>query len=103
MSNLFMSITVGAFSLSHRVVLPALTRMRSDRPGNLPNALMADYYAQRATPGGLLIAEATCITRQGNGGYASPGIETDEQVAAWRPHSRCEARQACGGLRSWLR
>ena len=84
MDKLFEPVRVGAFDLKHRVVLAPLTRMRSDMPGNVPGALMATYYAQRATPGGLMISEATYITRQGNGGYASPGIETDEQVVGWR-------------------
>jgi N-ethylmaleimide reductase len=84
MSKLFTPVQVGAFNLNHRVVLAPLTRMRSDMPDNVPGAAMAEYYAQRATPGGLLIAEATFIARQGNGGYASPGIETDAQAAGWR-------------------
>ena len=85
MGKLFTPVRVGALDLSHRVVLAPLTRMRSDMPGNVPGAAMRDYYRQRATPGGLLIAEATFISRQGNGGYASPGIEDEAQVAGWRP------------------
>jgi N-ethylmaleimide reductase len=84
MSELFAPIRVGAFDLSHRVVLAPLTRMRADMPGNIPGQAMVEYYEKRATPGGLLIAEATYITRQGNGGFGSPGIETDEQAAGWK-------------------
>ena len=84
MAKLFSPIRIGAFDLAHRVVLAPLTRMRSQMPGNVPGEAMVEYYAQRATSGGLLIAEATYISRQGNGGYGSPGIETDDQVAAWR-------------------
>jgi len=84
MAKLFSPIRIGAFDLTHRVVLAPLTRMRSQMPGNVPGEAMKEYYAQRATPGGLLIAEATYISRQGNGGYGSPGIETDDQVAGWR-------------------
>ncbi|KAB1073278.1 oxidoreductase [Methylobacterium planeticum] len=83
MSALFEPVQVGAFALTHRVVLAPLTRMRSEMPGNVPGDAMVEYYAQRATPGGLLIAEATFISRQGNGGYASPGIEDEAQVAGW--------------------
>ncbi|WP_267358929.1 MULTISPECIES: alkene reductase [unclassified Methylobacterium] len=83
MSTLFRPVQVGAFALDHRVVLAPLTRMRSEMPGNVPGEAMVEYYAQRATPGGLLIAEATFIARQGNGGYASPGIEDEAQVAGW--------------------
>ena len=84
MSKLFSPIRIGAIELSHRVVLAPLTRMRADVPGNVPGDLMVTYYEQRASQGGLLIAEATFITPAGNGGYGSPGIYTDEQVAGWQ-------------------
>jgi N-ethylmaleimide reductase len=84
MPKLFSPIRVGAFDLSHRVVLAPLTRMRADVPGNVPNDLMATYYGQRASEGGLMITEATFIAPPGNGGYASPGICSDAQVAGWR-------------------
>jgi N-ethylmaleimide reductase len=84
MSKLFSPIRIGAIDLSHRVVLAPLTRMRADTPGNVPGDLMATYYGQRASEGGLLITEATFIAPTGNGGYASPGIFTDAQVAGWR-------------------
>ncbi len=84
MSKLFSPIRIGAIDLSHRVVLAPLTRMRADVPGNVPGDLMATYYGQRASRGGLMIAEATFISPTGNGGYASPGIFTDAQVAGWR-------------------
>ena len=84
MPDLFTPVVVGALALDHRVVLAPLTRMRSDLPGNVPGALMAAYYGQRASRGGLLIAEATFISRQGNGGYGSPGIADDAQAAGWR-------------------
>jgi N-ethylmaleimide reductase len=84
MSKLFSPIRIGAIDLSHRVVLAPLTRMRADVPGNVPNDLMAIYYGQRASRGGLMITEATFISPSGNGGYASPGIFTDAQVDGWR-------------------
>jgi N-ethylmaleimide reductase len=84
MSKLFSPIRIGAIDLSHRVVLGPLTRMRADLPGNVPNGLMATYYGQRASQGGLMITEATYVSPTGNGGYASPGIVTDAQVAGWR-------------------
>ena len=84
MPSLFTPIRVGAFELSHRVVLAPLTRMRAELPGNVPGPAMVEYYEQRATPGGLLIGEATFVSRQGNGGFGSPGIENDEQAAGWR-------------------
>lgn len=84
MPNLLTPTTVGAFSLQHRVVLAPLTRMRSEVPGNVPGPLMVEHYGQRATGGGLLITEATFVSRQGNGGYGSPGIENDDQREGWR-------------------
>jgi N-ethylmaleimide reductase len=84
MSKLFTPIRIGAFDLDHRVVLAPLTRMRSEMPGNVPGAAMVEYYRQRATHGGLMIAEATFVSRQGNGGYGSPGIENNAQAAGWR-------------------
>jgi N-ethylmaleimide reductase len=84
MSKLFTPIRIGAIELSHRVVMAPLTRMRADLPGSIPNDLMSGYYAQRATRGGLIVAEATSIVPEGSGGYGSPGIFTDAQAAGWR-------------------
>ncbi len=60
-----------------------MTRMRATLPGNVPGDLMAEYYGQRASLGGLMITEAAFISPTGNGGYAAPGIFTDAQVAGW--------------------
>ena len=81
---LFDPLSLGDLTLAHRVVLAPLTRMRSTQPGDVPNALNALYYAQRATPGGLLISEATQISLEGKGYPATPGIYSPEQVAGWR-------------------
>ena len=58
--------------------------MRSTQPGDIPNSLNATYYAQRASKGGLLIAEATQISLQGKGYPAAPGIHTPEQIEGWK-------------------
>jgi len=68
--------------LPNRVVLAPMTRAKAG-PERLPNALMAEYYAQRASAG-LVITEATTVSRQGNGWVNSPGIYTDAQGEAWR-------------------
>jgi N-ethylmaleimide reductase len=99
MSNyprLLSPLQVGDLQLSHRVVMAPLTRLRSSQPGDVPNALNAEYYAQRATPGGLLISEATQISRQGKGYPAAPGIHSAEQVEGWRLVT--QAVHAKGGL-----
>ena len=83
MSKLFTPVRAGALSLGHRVVMAPLTRMRSD-PGDRPSGLMRDYYTQRASQGGLIVSEATPISRQGYGYAGAPGIYDDAQIAGWR-------------------
>jgi N-ethylmaleimide reductase len=68
--------------LKNRVVMAPLTRSRAGAR-RLPNALMAEYYAQRASAG-LIITEATVVSKQGIGWLNSPGIYTDEQGEAWK-------------------
>jgi 2,4-dienoyl-CoA reductase-like NADH-dependent reductase (Old Yellow Enzyme family) len=92
---LFEPIKVGTQELKHRVVLAPLTRMRADR-STIPNDMMQDYYAQRATPGGLLICEATNISRTSGSYVRVPGIYTKEQIAAWKKIT--DAVHAKGGI-----
>lgn len=68
--------------LKNRVVMSPLTRSRAGVE-RMANALMAEYYAQRASVG-LIVTEATVISRQGIGWLNSPGIYTDEQAEAWK-------------------
>lgn len=81
---LFKPVSIGAFRPKNRVVMAPLTRMRSSPPGNVPNAMNAEYYGQRATCGSLLVSEATQVSQQGQGYPLTPGIHSDEQVAGWR-------------------
>lgn len=83
MSAMFTPFAIGPQTLAHRVVMAPLTRMRAG-PGEVPTALMATYYAQRATPGGLLISEATPVSPRGFGYAHTPGIFTRAQAAGWR-------------------
>jgi N-ethylmaleimide reductase len=83
MTALFDSLKIGDLTLSNRVIMAPLTRMRSTQPGNIPNALNAEYYAQRASAG-LIISEATQISQQGQGYPATPGIYSAEQVEGWK-------------------
>jgi N-ethylmaleimide reductase len=82
--NLQSPISFGSIQLGHRVVMAPLTRLRSKQPGNIPWELNVEYYRQRASPGGLLISEASQISPQGQGYPASPGIHSDAQVEGWR-------------------
>lgn len=83
MPTLFDPIQLGAISAPNRIVMAPLTRARSTRE-HVPTALMVDYYTQRASAG-LILSEATGISRQGLGWPYAPGLWNAEQVAAWRP------------------
>jgi N-ethylmaleimide reductase len=81
-SDLFSPGSLGAIRISNRVAMAPLTRARADLEG-VQTSLAAGYYGQRASAG-LIIAEATNISRQGRGYAYTPGIYTQEQVRAWR-------------------
>ncbi|MBS3995900.1 MAG: alkene reductase [Hydrogenophaga sp.] len=79
---LFSPLQAGALTLPNRVLMAPLTRARASA-GHLPNALMAEYYAQRASAG-LIVTECTMISPATSAFVAEPGIYNDEQVQAWR-------------------
>jgi len=93
---LFSPLQIGPYQLEHRVALAPLTRMRAEKPGLSPRPLNVEYYAQRATPGGLLIAEASPVTATGFGSPGVPGIYTEQQIAGWR--KVVDAVHAKGGV-----
>src|SRR6478752_8023345 len=80
---LFQPFRLGPFNLRHRIVMAPLTRSRARQPGNVPSALNACYYAQRASAA-LIISEATQVSMQGQGYAWTPGIHSREQVEGWR-------------------
>lgn len=82
-SPFFTPVNLGLHTLKNRIVLPPLTRQRSTQPGNIANALMAEYYQQRAGAG-LLVTEGTQIEPRGQGYAWTPGIHSPEQIAGWR-------------------
>ena len=82
-SPLFAPLALGPLTLPNRMVMAPMTRARSTQPGDVPNAMMATYYAQRASAG-LIVSEATQISRQGQGYSFTPGIYTEAQVQGWR-------------------
>nr|WP_315591734.1 alkene reductase [uncultured Cupriavidus sp.] len=94
MSRLFTPVKVGPYEFEHRVVLAPLTRMRA-HDGAVPGPLMAEYYAQRSSPGAFLIGEATIAAPNGNGYLGAPGLYDDSQIAGWRLVT--EAVHAKGG------
>ena len=83
LQRLFQPYRLGALELPNRIVMAPMTRCRTTQPGDVANALMAQYYAQRASAG-LIISEATQISRQGQGYSFTPGIYSAEQLAGWR-------------------
>lgn len=82
MPRLVDPIAIGDFRLPNRVVMAPLTRCRASA-GRVPNALMAEYYTQRASAG-LILTEATSVTPLGVGYPNTPGIWSDEQVEGWK-------------------
>jgi N-ethylmaleimide reductase len=94
--SLFSPLQVGPYRLQHRVVMAPLTRMRAERSSFAPRALNAEYYGQRTTPGGLIIAEASPVMATGRGNPATPGIYSDQQIRGWR--GVVDAVHAKGGV-----
>lgn len=82
MSVLFEPLTIGDLKVPNRIFMSPLTRTRAhDR--RVPNAMMAEYYQQRATAG-LIFTEATSVTPMGVGYPDTPGIWSEEQTEAWK-------------------
>ncbi len=82
MPNLFDPLKLGDLTLPNRIIMAPLTRCRASE-GRVPNALMAEYYAQRADAG-LIISEATAVTPMGVGYPDTPGLWSQEQVEGWK-------------------
>jgi N-ethylmaleimide reductase len=80
--SLFTPLQLGAIRLPNRIIMAPLTRMRAGA-GNVPTAMNANYYAQRASAG-LIISEGTAISPDAHGYPSAPGIYTAEQIAGWR-------------------
>jgi N-ethylmaleimide reductase len=93
MPSLFDPVAIGPMTLKNRIWMAPLTRGRATREA-VPTPIMADYYAQRADAG-LIISEATGISREGLGWPFAPGLWKDDQVEAWKPVT--EAVHARGG------
>ena len=93
MTSLFDPIQIGDIAAANRIVMAPLTRNRA-AAHQVPTDLMATYYAQRASAG-LIIAEATQISAEGQGYLDTPGIYSPEQVAGWKKVT--DAVHAAGG------
>jgi N-ethylmaleimide reductase len=93
MPTLFDPIALGAIHCPNRILMAPLTRGRAN-PGSVPNDLMRLYYEQRASAG-LIISEATGISKEGLGWPNAPGLWTAAQTEAWKPIT--EAVHQAGG------
>jgi 2,4-dienoyl-CoA reductase-like NADH-dependent reductase (Old Yellow Enzyme family) len=83
MPSLLDPIVIGDLKLPNRILMAPLTRNRSSGAARVPNALMRDYYVQRASAGAI-ISEATSVTPMGVGYPHTPGVWSQEQVDGWR-------------------
>ena len=86
MTTLFDPLKVGDLTLPNRIFMAPLTRSRAGT-ARIPNALMAEYYAQRASAG-LILTEATVVSPMGIGYAETPGIWSAEQVEGWKLTTR---------------
>jgi len=84
-TDLFSPLKLGSLELPNRIFMAPMTRNRA--PDNIPNAMMAEYYRQRAM-GGLLITEGSQISEQAVGYPATPGIYSSAQVEGWKQVTR---------------
>ena len=80
---LFQPLKVGNLEIKHRIVYAPLTRCRAFN--GIPSEMAQEYYAQRATEGGLMISEGTLVSDKAHGYPCTPGVYTKEQVEAWKP------------------
>jgi N-ethylmaleimide reductase len=80
--ELFLPLVFGPYEIRNRIVMAPLTRSRA-QAGDVPGALAAEYYRQRASAG-LIVAETTQISAQGKGYGFTPGIYDAAQVAGRR-------------------
>jgi len=78
--KLFEPLKVGRMQLKHRVVMAPLTRMRATVPGNTANDMNAVHYGQRASEGGLIIAEASQVVPGGSAAPTTPGIPREGRL-----------------------
>jgi N-ethylmaleimide reductase len=81
MSVVYSKTVLGLLTLQNHLVMSPLTRNRAT--GNIPNALMLEYYAQRATAG-LIITEGTSPSPDGLGYPRIPGVFSQDQVEGWK-------------------
>ncbi len=95
MSRLFTPIRLGAYDLAHRVALAPMTRLRTIQPGDIPSPMMAAFYGQRASEGGLEIVEGVSISMTARSYLGAASFFHDGQAAGWK--AVADAVHAKGG------
>ena len=95
MDKLFSPITVGPYALSHRVVLAPMTRLRTIQPCDIPSPMMAEFYGQRASAGGLVLIEGTSISISARSYFGGASFFHDGQTEGWK--TVADAVHAKGG------
>ena len=81
-ADLLAPVRLGAYEIANRIVMAPLTRNRAG-PGNAPQDINVEYYAQRASAG-LIVSEGSQVSPRGVGYPGTPGIHSPEQVAGWK-------------------
>jgi N-ethylmaleimide reductase len=81
MEKLFEPFRSAHLELSNRIAMAPMTRSRAI--GNVPNEMMAEYYALRADAG-LIITEGTSPSKNGLGYPNIPGVYSAEQINGWK-------------------
>ena len=83
-SRLFKPLKIGNIEIRHRIIMPAISRMRAT-DDHVPTDMMLEYYTQRAAvPGTLIITEANIVSAEHSGYTNAPGIWKEAQIAAWK-------------------
>lgn len=91
---LFSPLKLGQIDLNNRIAMAPMTRSRASQPGERANAMMQEYYRQRASAG-LIISEGIPVSTLGRGFAFTPGLYSEEQVVSWQPVT--EAVHKAGG------
>jgi N-ethylmaleimide reductase len=96
MSKLYTAAQVGRYVLSHRIALAPMTRLRTIQPGDIPSPMMADFYGQRASQGGLEVVEGVSISITARSYLGAASFYHDGQVEGWK--AVADAVHAKGGV-----
>lgn len=81
--SLFENVSIGSLPLTSRIAMAPMTRSRTTQPGDVPNAMMATYYQQRANAG-LIVSEGAPISDVARGYSMTPGIYTQAHIDGWK-------------------